>query len=75
MIIQAYRSIPEASETNAGNGYLLGVRVYRAGAFKSGVSLVLDPQAQQQSTITGGIGNISIPVVQMTTEIGTRYKL
>jgi type II secretory pathway pseudopilin PulG len=71
MIIQAYRSIPEATATNAGNGYLLGVRVYRAGAFKSGVSLLLDPQQQQQSTVTGGIGNIRIPVVQMTTEIGT----
>jgi type II secretory pathway pseudopilin PulG len=71
MIIQAYRSIPEASKTDPRDGYLLGVRVYRAGAFKSGVTLALDPQDQQQSTITGGIGNISIPVVQMTTEIGT----
>ncbi len=71
MIIQAYRSIPTAGATDPRDGYLLGVRVYRAGAFKSGVTLVLDPQDQQQSTITGGIGNISIPVVQMTTEIGT----
>ncbi|OCQ91429.1 N-terminal cleavage protein [Oscillatoriales cyanobacterium USR001] len=71
MIIQAYRSIPDAATTDPRQGYLLGVRVYRAGAFKSGVTLVADPQAQQQSTITGGIGNISVPVVQMTTEIGT----
>ena len=71
MIIQAYRSIPSTTATDPRDGYLLGVRVYRAGAFKSGVTILADPQAQQQSTITGGIGNITIPVVQMTTEIGT----
>lgn len=71
MLIQAYRSIPEANKTDPRQGYLLGVRVYRADAFKSGVTLVADPQKQQQSTISGGIGNPSIPVVQMTTEIGT----
>lgn len=71
MIVQAYRSIPAANQTDPRQGYLLGVRVYRADAFKPGVTLVADPQEQQQSTITGGIGNPSIPVVQMTTEIGT----
>ncbi|MDB9510323.1 hormogonium polysaccharide secretion pseudopilin HpsB [Kamptonema animale CS-326] len=72
MLIQAYRSIPEPpNQPDPRQGYLLGVRVYRADAFKSGVTLVADPQTQQQSTITGGIGNPSIPVVQMTTEIGT----
>ncbi|MDF0555812.1 hormogonium polysaccharide secretion pseudopilin HpsB [Kamptonema sp. UHCC 0994] len=71
MLIQAYRSIPAANQTDPRQGYLLGVRVYRADAFKSGVTLVTDPQEQQQSTISGGIGNPSIPVVQMTTEIGT----
>ena len=71
MLIQAYRSIPTANQTDPRQGYLLGVRVYRADAFKTGVTLVADPQKQQQSTISGGIGNPSIPVVQMTTEIGT----
>lgn len=74
MIVQAYRSVPSTNEIDPRQGYLLGVRVYRADAFKSGVIRVTDPQSRKESSISGGLGNPSIPVVQMTTEIGATTK-
>lgn len=67
MVIQPYRSVTSATD-NGNQGYLLGVRVYRADAFKAGVTLV-NPPTIQQSTVTNGIGSPSLPVVLMTTEI------
>ena len=60
-------------------GYQLGVRVYRADAFKSGITLKaskdVDPQTEKnyrvEKTFTGGTGlkPIQTPLVEMTTEI------
>lgn len=68
MIVQAYRSIPDPDQEDPRNGYLLGVRVYRADSFGAGVG-ALQP-GNPQSTVTSGLGNRNAPVVVMTTEIG-----
>ena len=66
MIVQGVRRYGNISE-----GYVLGVRVYRADAFKE--TTLCGPQTQscptEQSTITNAIGNRRLPVLQLTTEI------
>jgi prepilin-type N-terminal cleavage/methylation domain-containing protein len=53
-------------------GYQLGVRVYRASGF-SGNSGNLQQAPYKQNTFTGGLGNASIPLVEMTTAIDTGF--
>lgn len=69
MIVQGFRSIPNV--TGATNdpkqGYLLGVRVYRASAFQAGVDNLVTTSAS--TNVTNAISNLSAPVVTMTTEI------
>lgn len=69
MIVQAFRSVPNV--TGATNdpkqGYLLGIRVYRASAFQSGVGTL--NTASASTNVTNALGNIKAPVVMMTTEI------
>lgn len=66
MIVQGVRRYGNISE-----GYVLGVRVYRADAFEE--TTLCGPQTQscptEQSTITNAIGNRRLPVLQLTTEI------
>jgi hypothetical protein len=46
------------------------VRVYRADSFASGVSLNQTPsQAKKQSVVGSGLGDRTMPVVEMTTQI------
>ena len=91
-VIQAFRSTP-ANQSNpdipanpnddGSNGYILGVRVYRADGFDGSGPLQrmvdrLDANgnAQKVATYTGGRGNRQAPLVEMTTEIsgsGTDY--
>ncbi|MGL5059588.1 MAG: prepilin-type N-terminal cleavage/methylation domain-containing protein [Microcoleus sp.] len=49
-------------------GYQLLVRVYRADSFASGVSL-RNPKDAKQSVVGSGLGDRTIPVVEMSTEI------
>ncbi|MEG3861714.1 prepilin-type N-terminal cleavage/methylation domain-containing protein [Microcoleus sp. herbarium12] len=49
-------------------GYQLLVRVYRADSFVSGVTL-RRPNGAKQSVVTSGLGDKTIPVVEMSTEI------
>jgi prepilin-type N-terminal cleavage/methylation domain-containing protein len=48
-------------------GYHLLVRVYRADSFAPGVTLNPTPQAKKQSVV--GLGDPTMPVVEMSTEI------
>jgi len=77
LVVQAFRSITSAS-TDSNQGYLLGVRVYRADAFNDNVPLNQPNNGTlpTQATFTGGLGNRKVPLVEMTTEIvttGTNY--
>lgn len=71
MIVQAFGYNPTSND--AQRGYKLGLRVYRADAFKTGITLkaLKDTGIQKQQTFTGGTGLTSIqaPLVEMTTEI------
>jgi prepilin-type N-terminal cleavage/methylation domain-containing protein len=66
MVVQVFRN--KTSTT----GYALGVRVYRANAFKSGITFKASRDSvKQQQTFTGGtgLGNQQAPLVEMSTDI------
>jgi prepilin-type N-terminal cleavage/methylation domain-containing protein len=74
MIVQVFRN--KTSTT----GYALGVRVYRANAFKSGITFQASKDTypnntnknfKQQQTFTGGTGlsKLQAPLVEMSTDI------
>lgn len=81
MIVQAFRSvytdaITGARVTDTEEGYLLGVRVYRAQAFDGTRTLA---KGETESAVTGGTGlkPIQAPLLETTTEIvegGTTYQ-
>jgi prepilin-type N-terminal cleavage/methylation domain-containing protein len=64
---------PDPSITNDNptlKGYQLLVRVYRADSFAPGVPpLNPNPQARKQSVVGSGLGDRTMPVVEMSTEI------
>jgi len=66
MVVQVFRL--NSASTAADEGYSLGLRVYRADAFKEPGTLKSKPV---QPTFTGGLGDIKAPLVEMTTEIAT----
>jgi prepilin-type N-terminal cleavage/methylation domain-containing protein len=50
-------------------GYQLLVRVYRADSFASGVTLKAPKDAPKQSVVGSGLGDRTMPVVEMSTQI------
>jgi prepilin-type N-terminal cleavage/methylation domain-containing protein len=70
MIVQAFRSATSATDTGSG-GYILGVRVYRLDSFDgSGTTLQKTQQTNKRmATFTGGAGDRTSPLVELTTEI------
>ena len=78
MIVQGF-GISQAVDTsltnaqNAEKSYQLGVRVYRADAFKDSEALKrsVAPDKLEAKTVTSGIGDRKAPLVEMTTEIIT----
>ncbi|MBV9389581.1 MAG: hormogonium polysaccharide secretion pseudopilin HpsB [Chroococcidiopsidaceae cyanobacterium CP_BM_ER_R8_30] len=66
MVVQAFRLNSAAVEPS--QGYTLGLRVYRADAFKEPGTLKREPQ---QATFTGGLGDIKAPLLETTTDIAT----
>ncbi len=75
LVIQAFRSVTSTS-TDANQGYLLGIRVYRADAFNDNVSLSQtkppnNATPPKKLIFTGGLGDRKAPLVEMTTEIVT----
>ncbi len=79
LIIQAFRTaIPRApgavapDPTDDGSrGYILGIRVYRADAFDSGIPLNTSQQTggKKVATYTGGTGAKKSPLVEVITEV------
>jgi type II secretory pathway pseudopilin PulG len=78
MIIQASGYHPTApaiaTPTDADKGYQLGIRVYRADAFRDSTDLKKsdDTTKNEASTFTAGAGDRKAPLVEMTTEIVTK---
>jgi type II secretory pathway pseudopilin PulG len=70
-IIQAFRSVIPLSGDTGSQGYLLGVRVYRANAFDGVGTLqtTLEKGGKKVATYTGGTGERYAPIVEMTTEV------
>jgi prepilin-type N-terminal cleavage/methylation domain-containing protein len=70
-VIQGFRSYLTSTADDPKTGYRLGMRVYRADAFRDSDALLKnDPTKVTQSTVTGGLGKRKAPLVEMTTEIG-----
>ncbi|MDZ8029895.1 MULTISPECIES: hormogonium polysaccharide secretion pseudopilin HpsB [unclassified Nostoc] len=69
--IQAIRVAVTDSDADKGQGYRLGVRVYRSDAFIGTGSLKKgsDSNGKTAATFTGGLGDRKAPLVEMTTEI------
>lgn len=70
--IQAIRLAVTGSDPDQGQGYRLGIRVYRSDAnISSSTPLTTTASAngQKQSPFTTGLGNRQAPLVEMTTEI------
>ncbi|MBW4430676.1 MAG: hormogonium polysaccharide secretion pseudopilin HpsB [Pelatocladus maniniholoensis HA4357-MV3] len=73
MVIQAFRYNPTSGST-AANGYSLGIRVYRADAFKLSTTLSRNNaggnnEKVTQNSFTGGAGQRTSPLVEMITDI------
>lgn len=71
MIVQAFRSAKSTTDTGNG-GYILGVRVYRLDSFDGSNAMLKKTQQtnKRMATFTGGAGDRTSPLVELTTEIG-----
>lgn len=70
MVVQGSAYNPNSTDSK--QGYLLGVRVYRANSFNSEVTLKQPTAANpltSDSVSTNALGNRSLPLFQTTTEI------
>ncbi|MEH2271820.1 MAG: hormogonium polysaccharide secretion pseudopilin HpsB [Nostoc sp.] len=69
--IQAIRTAVTGSDPDKGQGYRLGVRVYRSDADFDSLKKTSDNSGNQKTTatFTGGLGDRKAPLVEMTTEI------
>ncbi len=65
--IQAIRLAVSGSNPDQGQGYRLGIRVYRSDAEFG--SLTSSSGGKKAATFTGGLGDRKAPLVEMTTEI------
>ncbi|MDM9582761.1 hormogonium polysaccharide secretion pseudopilin HpsB [Nostoc sp. GT001] len=65
--IQAIRVAVTDSDADKGQGYRLGVRVYRSDAEFG--TLTSGSSGKTAATFTGGLGDRKAPLVEMTTEI------
>ena len=74
LIIQAFRSITASGDPTDNNDktYFLGVRVYRADAFKDKGDLTIGQKGAKAAKAVGsGLSDRKAPLVEMTTEITT----
>jgi prepilin-type N-terminal cleavage/methylation domain-containing protein len=72
MIVQGFRyNLANSNSNDPAKGYALGVRVYRADAFKDSTDLLQSTSLpnNKQSTFTGGVGQRKAPLVEITTDI------
>ncbi|NEO37455.1 MAG: type II secretion system protein [Moorea sp. SIOASIH] len=73
LIIQAFRSITASGDpaNNTDKSYFLGVRVYRADAFKDQGELKIGEKGDKAKARGPGLSDRKAPLVEMTTEITT----
>jgi len=72
LIVQAFRSALPVDD-DPSKGYLLGVRVYRAAAFNGNTNFQTTKEVGRKArTNTGGTGDYTAPLVELTTEVQTR---
>lgn len=73
MVVQAsgYNQTATGAADDYKRGYLLRVRVYRADAFKESKLKTLAKDQAKAQTFTGGLGDRTSPLAEMTTEIPT----
>lgn len=73
MVVQAsgYNQTATGAANDYQRGYLLRVRVYRADAFKESKLKTLAKDQAKAQTFTGGLGDRTSPLAEMTTEIPT----
>jgi len=73
-IVQGFRSFTDLNDTGV-NGYMLGIRVYRADAMSINGNLrtTVDSQgkSRKMATYTGGAGDRTAPLVETTAQIRT----
>lgn len=69
--IQAIRGAVTDSDPDKGQGYRLGIRVYRSDAEFSSLTQTAKDNGKTKTaaTFTGGLGDRKAPLVEMTTEI------
>lgn len=68
VVVQAFRYNP--NNNNAITGYTLGLRVYRADAFRASATLLKNnPTKSTQKTFTAGTGQRTAPLLEMTADI------
>ena len=65
--IQAIRVAVTGSDPDSGQGYRLGIRVYRSDADFGSLSAA--SSGKKAATFTGGLGDRKAPLVELTTEI------
>lgn len=76
LIVQAFRSTstnpPNLNQDDGSNGYLMGIRVYRADAFDGSTQLktMQDKGVKKAATFAGGTGDRTAPLTEITTEVG-----
>ncbi|NEO47067.1 MAG: prepilin-type N-terminal cleavage/methylation domain-containing protein [Moorea sp. SIO4A3] len=73
LIIQGFRSITSSGDpaNNIDKSYFLGVRVYRADAFKDQGELKIGEKGAKAKAMGPGLSDRKAPLVEMTTEITT----
>ncbi|HBB33394.1 MAG TPA: prepilin-type cleavage/methylation domain-containing protein [Cyanobacteria bacterium UBA8803] len=71
LIVQGFRSVsPTVNQSK--QGYLLGVRVYRAYAFNDSNALATQSdRGGKRSVFVGTLGDYKAPLIEITTEIST----
>lgn len=72
LIIQGFRSVRSSQGTDdEKKTYFLGVRVYRADAFKDNENLKIGQEGEKAKATGPGLSDRKAPLVEMTTEITT----
>jgi prepilin-type N-terminal cleavage/methylation domain-containing protein len=73
-LVQGFRSFYPDTSDDGTRGYLLGIRVYRADAMtiNGRLQTTVARGGKRVATHTGGVGDRTAPLVEMTTEIRTK---
>jgi type II secretory pathway pseudopilin PulG len=76
MYVQGIGYHPTSTDIHPSNGFILGVRVYRANSFAAGVG-TLQTKPPANTSVTNAVGDRTKPMLVMTTQVipdGLDYK-